>query len=323
MTNPRITFACGPYDRMDALRTGEVKPEGIDLDFLCIKSPREIFDRMGQKREFDASEMSSSEFVTLFCKGGSPFVALPVFPSKVYRHPFMFGAVKSGVRKPKDFEGKRIGVPLYTMTAAVWLRGLLEEDFGVDLSTIEWVQGGLDHGGTHGVEREPPEIPGVNLKTNNSPRSLNDMLIAGELDGFMGTGEPACFKTGHVTRLLPDYAEQQKDYFRRTGIHPIMHLVAIRRDVYERNPGVARSLYEACVKSKNLAWAQINHGGASISMLPFIHAHLEETKDVMGADPWPYGVEGNRKTLEALVRFMYNQKLIPFAPKIEDLFVPA
>ena len=322
MPNIKLNFACGPYDRMEALRTGAVKPEGIDLDFISIKSPREIFDRMGQKQEFDAAEMSSSEFVVSFCRGDSPFVALPVFPSKVFRHPFMFGSVKSGVRKPKDFEGKRIGVPLYTMTAAVWLRGLLEEDFGVDLSTIRWVQGGMDHGGTHGVERAPPKIPGVSLETNTSARSLNDMLVAGDLDGCIGTHAPACCASGHVTRLLPDFHEQEKDYFRRTGIHPIMHLVVIRRDVYERNPQIAKSLYRAFDAAKQHAWDELVHSGPHVSMLPFVYANVLEARETMGDDPWPYGIEGNRRTLEALVRFMHNQRLIPFAPKLEDLFAP-
>ena len=322
MTNLKLSFACDPYDRMEALRTGAVKPEGIDLDFIAIKSPREIFDRMVQKREFDAAELSSSEFVALHCQGDSPFVALPVFPSKVFRHSFMFGSVRSGVRKPKHLEGKRVGVPLYTMTAAVWLRGLLEEDFGVDLSTIEWVQGGMDHGGAHGVVREPPNIAGVRLKTNDSPRSLDAMLISGEIDAFIGPQVPRCFASGHVTRLLPDFHEREKDYFRRTRIHPIMHLVGMRRNVYEQNPWVAKSLYRAFNDSKARAWAELNHTGANMSMLPFIYANVSEAREVMGADPWPYGVEANRKTLEALVRFMHNQKLIPFAPRIEDLFVP-
>jgi 4,5-dihydroxyphthalate decarboxylase len=306
---------------MDALRTGAVRPEGVDLDYISIESPREIFDRMAQKREFDMSELSSSEFVVMHCNGGSPFVALPVFPSKVFRHSYMFGRVKSGVTKPKDLEGKRVGVPLYTMTAAVWMRGLLEEDFGVDLSTISWVQGGLDHGGTHGVEREPPKIPGVRLATNTSSRSLNDMLEAGEIDAFIGTNTPACFKTGVVTRLLPDFHEREKDYVRRTGIHPIMHLVAMKREVYEKNPGIARPLYRAFEDAKNRAWSKLTHSGAHVSMLPFIYHNVMEVRDTMGEDPWPYGVEGNRRTLEALVRFMHNQKLIPYAPKIEDLFV--
>jgi 4,5-dihydroxyphthalate decarboxylase len=272
--------------------------------------------------EFDMSEMSSSETIVAFCRGDSPFVALPVFPSRVYRHGNIYVSVRNGIRKPKDFEGKRIGVPLYTMTAAIWARGLLEDDFGVDLSNITWIQGAASHTGSHGEERPPAEIPGVKIELNKTGKPLFDMLADGEIDGFLGTGTPKTLGDGKIDRLFPNNVEIEQDYFRRTGIHPIMHLVAIRREIYEKNPWMARSLYRAFVEAKDKAWEALHNSGANRCMFPWVHGHVAETEAIMGKDPWPYGVENNRKTLTALVRYLHRQGLIPRQPAIEELFVP-
>lgn len=322
MANLKLSFACGPYDRMDALRDGSVRPEGIDLDYVAIESPRELFDRMVLHGEFDASELSSSETIVHFCKGDSPYVALPVFPSRVYRHGNIYVSVKNGIRKPKDFEGKRIGVPLYTMTAAIWIKGMLEDDHGVDLSGITWIQGAGDHLGAHGEDRPPPAIPGLRIEQNRSNKTLFQMLADGEIDGFLGTGRPDNLGGGKIERLFPDHVEREKDYFRRTGIHPIMHLVAIRREIYEREPWIARSLYRAFVESKNRAWAALHNSGANRSMFPWVHAHVAETEAIMGKDPWPYGIEANRKTLTALVHYLRRQGLIDREPALEEIFAP-
>jgi 4,5-dihydroxyphthalate decarboxylase len=322
MANLKLSFACGPYDRMDAIRDGSVRAEGVDIDYISISSPRELFDRMVFKKEFDASEMSSSETITHICSDNSPFVALPVFPSRVYRHGNIFVSVKNGIKKPKDFEGKRIGVPLYAMTAAIWIKALLADDYGVDLSGITWVQGAGDHLGAHGEDRPPPSIPGVKIVQNTSDKTLFQMLAAGEIDGYIGTGAPKNLGGGEIDRLFPNNVEIEKDYFRRTGIHPIMHLVAIRKEVYERNKWIAKPLYKAFVESKNRAWAEYHNTGANRSMFPWVYDHVAETEKIMGPDPWPYGVEANRKTLETLVNNLHRQGMINRVPRLEDIFVP-
>ena len=321
MANLNISFACGPYDRMDALRDGSVRPEGIDLKYISIESPRELFDRMMIHHEFDMSEMSSSETITAFCEGHSPFVALPVFPSRVFRHGNIYVSVKNGVKTPKDLEGKRVGVPLWTMTAAIVIKGLLQDDYGVDLSDVTWVQGASDHRGSHGEDRPLPNIPGLKIVANRPDKTLFQLLEDGEIDAFIGTGRPKTLGQGKVALLFPDHVAREKDYFRRTGIHPIMHLVALRRDVYDKNPWVAKSLYKAFVDSKNRAWEALHNTGANRSMFPWVYDHVAETEAIMGKDPWPYGIEANRATLTALVRNLRKQGLIHREPSLEEIFV--
>ncbi len=320
MPNLKLRFACGPYDRTEGLRDGSVRADGIDLDYVCVRNPRELFDRMVLHREFDLSELSSSETIMSHCGGQSDFVALPVFPSRVYRHGNIYVSVKNGVKEPRDLAGKRIGVPLYTMTAAIWIKGMLEDDFGVDLSGVTWIQGAADHLGAHGEERALPAIPRLNIQTNPPDKTLFQRLEDGEIDAFLGTGSPKSLGAGKVARLFPDHVEREKDYFRRTGIHPIMHLVAIRRESYERNPWIAPALYRAFVEAKDQCWAGLHNSGANPSMLPWIYAHVAETEAIMGKDPWPYGLEANRKTLTALVKYLHRQKLIDREPPLEEMF---
>ena len=176
MPNVKLRFACSLYDRMLPLYTKEVQPEGIDLDFIISDDPRETFDRMVRDLAYDLSEMSSSEFVTRMSRGACPFVALPVFPSRIFRHGFIVVNRRSGIRHPKDLEGRRVGVQLYTMTAAVFIRGMLQHEYGVDLSTIHWVQGGMDHAGTHGSPTVLPLLKPVDIEINTSNHSLSDLL---------------------------------------------------------------------------------------------------------------------------------------------------
>src|SRR6266481_5594259 len=238
-----LTFACGLYDRMLRLYTGEVQPAGIDLKFLANDEPRDIFDRMGGKLEFDASEMSSSEFIGRFGAGPCPFVAIPVFASRVFRHGFIFYNSKSGIRMPKDLEGKRVGVPLYTMSAAVWIRGLLQHEYGVDLAKIRWVQGALKKAGAHGSPTVAPLLQQPSMEINSSGKSLSRLLADGDLDAVISSRPVEGIGTNpDIARMFPNYREVEKDYYRRTGIFPIMHLIAIRRDLHEAHPFVAQSL---------------------------------------------------------------------------------
>ena len=322
MPKVSITFACGLYDRMLALYTGEVKPDGIDLNFLAIDDPRQIFDRMGKNLEFDACEMSSSEVISRLAAGRNEMVALPVFPSRVFRHGFITVNRKT-VKTPKDLEGKRIGVPLYTQTAALFIRGLLQDEYGVDLSGVHWVQGATNRAESHGNPAAPPLLKPVSIEQNKSGRSLSELLERGEIQAILGSGLPVALKTNpDVQRLFPDFHARELDYFKRTRIFPIMHLVAIRRDIYERHPFIATSLYKAMTEAKDIALAKMRDLGALRYMLPGMTAELDVIDDVFAGDPWPYGVDANRPTLEALVRYLTEQSLIKAPIPVDDLFVP-
>jgi 4,5-dihydroxyphthalate decarboxylase len=327
MANLPITLASGFYDRMHGLYTGDIKPAGIDLNFIVIDDPRQLFDRSGGGQEFDASEFSLSEHITKLAAGDSPFVALPVMISRVFRHQFIFINKKSGIKSPKDFEGRRIGVPLYTQTAAVWIRGMLQHDHGVDLSAIHWVQGALEHPGTHGKPAMLPLLKNIDLVQNNSGKSLNQLLeIGGKeggVDAVITATMPEPFgRNPDIQRLFPNFREVEADYFKRTKIFPIMHVLAIKRSVYEKHPFVATSLYNACAESRALAIQKMRDVGALRYMIPWLISDFHEIDNVFGNEFWPYGVEENRPTLEALVTYLYEQAMIPKKLAIEEIFVP-
>ncbi|MEA2951390.1 MAG: 4,5-dihydroxyphthalate decarboxylase [Alphaproteobacteria bacterium] len=318
----KLNFAASLYDRLQPLYTGEIRPEGIELNFIPIELPRPIFDRMSGGEEFDVAEYSSSEFVQRLASGNCNFVALPVFLSRSFRHDVIAINKRSGINKPKDLEGKRVGVALYTMTAAIFIRGLLQHEYGVDLSKIKWVQGAINSAGAHGDPHVLPLLKEPDLSYIPPGKSLDEMLVSGEVDCTMGTSVPrSILNNPDIGRLLPNYYQDEKDYYAKTKIFPIMHLVAIRRDVYEKHPFVATSLYNAFVQAKNLALKKMFSTRALRYMMPFLPAQLDEIRDVFGDDPWPYGVEENRPSLEALVQYMHDQHFIPKKMPIEDLFV--
>jgi 4,5-dihydroxyphthalate decarboxylase len=323
MAKLRLSFACALYDRMQPLYTGEVQPAGIELNFIPIEEPRPIFDRMSGGLEFDVAEYSSSEFVQRFANEQCPFVAIPVFPSRAFRHGFIAINKKSGITKPKDLEGKRVGVPLYTMTAAIFIRGLLQHEFGVDFEKIHWVQGAVNKAGAHGKPTVLPLLKPIPIEIDPSGRSLSDLIEARVVDATLGTSLPESIRTNpDVMRLFPNYVEMERDYYKRTGIYPVMHLVAIKKDIYERYPFVATSLYDAFVESKKIALKHMFNLRALRYMTPFLMRDIDEIYEIFNGDPWPYGVEKNRKTLEALVTYLVDQHLIAAPVKVDDLFVP-
>ncbi len=323
MSDLRLSFACGNYDRMEALRNGVVAVDGVDLDYIEIKAPREIFDRMVQNHEFDVSEMSSAEFVVMCARGDNPFVGLPVFPSKCFRHGFICINRNAGIATAKDLEGKRIGTPLYTQSAAIYIRGDLQHEYGVDLDTIHWVQGAVEKPGSHGHPEPPELLEPIDIEVNNSDSSLSELLAAGEIDAILGSRLPTNLGVhADVVRLFPDYRAVERDYYRRTRIHPIMHLVVIRREVHDANPWIAASLWKAFEAAKAWALDEMRFSGAQRYMLPWLYPDLDEIDELFGGDPWPYGVEANRPTLEAYVRYMVDQKFIAEAMPIESLFLP-
>lgn len=323
MANRKIAFASGLYDRFLPLYTKQVEPAGIDLDFTVIDNPREIFDRMAGGLEFDACEMSGTEYITHLATGNSPFVALPVFASRMFRHGFITINTKSGIKTPKDLEGRRVGVQLYTMSAAMWIRGMLQHDHGVDLSGITWVQGSIDSAGTHGTPSVLPLLKQPDVVNNESDRSLSQLLEDGEVDAILSAQLPTGFGINpDIVRLFPDIRAVETDYYMRTKIFPIMHFVVIRKDVHDAHPEVAGALYDAFCKSKEVALERMRYLGALRYMLPFLPDDLDEIDRVFDGDPWPYGVEANRPTLEAEIQYLVEQDYIATPMPIEDLFPP-
>jgi 4,5-dihydroxyphthalate decarboxylase len=323
MPKLQLSFACGLYDRMQPLYTGEVKPDGIDLNFIAIDQPRPIFDRMSGGQEFDASEYSSSEFVQRFTRNECPFVAIPVFPSIAFRMGFIAINKKSGIKTPKDLEGKRVGIPLYTMTAAIFINGILQHEFGVDLSKVHWVQGAMNEVGAHGTPTVLPLLKKILIENNTSGKTLGGLLAEGKIDATLGTSLPNEILTNpDVVRLFPNYVEVDKDIYKRKKIYPIMHLVAIRKDIYEKYPFVATSLYDAFVKSKKIALEKMFNLRAVRYMTPFLMREIDDIHEVFNGDPWPYGVEPNRQTIEALITYQQDQGLTAAPVKVDELFVP-
>src|SRR5579871_2923585 len=287
MSKLRLTFACGPYDRTQALRDGSLQPEGIELNYLALQ-PAEIFWRMLQYREFDASEMSLSNYTSLVSDGDAPFIAIPAFPSRVFRHGYFFVNAEKGIRGPADLKGKRGGVPEYSMTAAVYMRGLLQHEYGVRPSDVEWVQGRADRLG----RKLPSDI---RLSEAPAGAELGDMLERGEIDFLMTANNPLAFRRGapNVKRLFPNYRELEQDCYRRTKIYPIMHTVVIRRDIYDRDPWVAMSLYKALCRAKDYALRWMSEGGSPKVSSAWLQPLIEEEQAIIGKDWYPYGIEAN------------------------------
>jgi 4,5-dihydroxyphthalate decarboxylase len=298
---------------------GRVQPEGIDLNVVLLRY-EDTFWRMLRHQEFDASEMSLSSFL-ISREKGPDFVALPVFLSRVFRHSSIYINRNAGIDKAADLKGKRVGVPEYQMTAALWIRGILQHEYGVAPAEMTWFSGGLDEAGR--VEKLVLDLPADVSLTPVADRTLNDMLVAGELDAIVTARAPSSYNDGHaaVARLFEDYKSEEIRYYRKTGIFPPMHCVAIRREVYEKNRWIAQSLFKAFLAAQECcSLANIFDGHLRYS-LPFLHAHVEETRAIFGDDdPWAYGIEDNRHTLETLVGYSHEQGLIPRAYDLEELF---
>ena len=316
MGDLRLTLACGPYDRTQALRDETIRPDGIELTYLPLQ-PAEIFWRMLQYREFDVSEMSLSNYTSLVSGGNSPFIAIPVFPSRVFRHGYFFVNVHKGIVRPEDLAGRRGGVPEYSMTAAVYMRGLLQHEYGVAPNRIEWVQGRTDRLG----RALPPDI---RLTQAPPGTELGDLLDRGELDFLMTANNPLSFRRGspNVQRLVQDYAKAEKDYFRRTRIYPIMHTVVIRREIYDRDPWVAMSLYKAFLRAKDYSFRLISETGSPKASFAWLQPLIEEEQSIIGKDWYPYGIEANRPTIEALLQYTFEQGLSDRRLSVEELFAP-
>src|SRR5215468_2368633 len=219
MSRLPLTFACCRYDRMEAIREGIVRPEGVDLTCITLKSGRDVFDRMGGGSEFDVAELSASEFISLNGQGDRRFVALPVFPSRVFRHGYIFINTRAGIRAAKDLEGKRIGLPLYTQTAALWLRGHLMHEFNVDLATIRWVEGAVEKPGAHGSPHAPALLRPVQIERNTAAEPLGALLARGAIDALIGSRKPdELGRNPDIDHLFPDHRRRERELYQRTKI---------------------------------------------------------------------------------------------------------
>ena len=319
MANIQLTLACEDYDRTRPIKDGRIKPEGIEINYL-VMSVEEIFWRMMKYEEFDVSELSMGAFLTAAARGRRPFVAIPVFPSRTFRHRCIFINTASGIGRPEELRGKRMGVPEYSMTAAVWLRGLFEHEYGIPPSEIHWIQAGEEQPGRKDrVDFEMP--PGVRMDSKND-RTLNEMIASGEIDAMMSPRMPTCFLEGapNVRRLFPNYRQAEMDYFAKTGLFPIMHVMVIKRAIYEKDPWVAQTLYKAFCEAKDLCMRELYDTNILRVSLPWTSAEYEDTRDLMTADYWPYGLTSNRMNLETLHDYLYEQGLIKQRLNLDELF---
>jgi len=322
VTKLRLAFACWNYDRTRALLEGTVRPDGIDLNYLDL-AVEETFFRMIRHREFDVAEMSLSSYTVSLSRDPAPFIAIPVFPSRMFRHSSIYVNADSGIREPKDLIGKRIGTPEFQMTAPVWIRGILAEHYGVPVDSVTYYTGGQEETGRS--EKQKLDLPpGIRIHPIGATQTLSRMLGEGEIDALHTARMPSTFSpTGRpVRRLFEDYKDVERQYFRDTGIFPIMHTVVIRRDVYEQNRWVAQALYKAFVESQRRTYDDLYVTAAMKAMLPWLTHHVEETRAVMGDDYWPYGLEPNRRTLATFLRYHHEQGLSRRLLQPEELFAP-
>lgn len=319
MTRLNLVFAAQNYDRLAPLRDGRVVPEGIDLNFLALPV-EETFFRQVRYAEFDVSEMSLSTYVLSLQTPSPPFVALPVFPSRYFRHQSIFINRDSGIREPGDLRGKMVGVPEYQITAAVWQRGILNDDYGVRPSEIVWRRGGVEQPGR--IEKVDLALPSdILLESIGPEETLAGQLATGDIDALFCAHVPSAFEShDHIVRLFPDYKQVEQDYFARTGIFPIMHVVVVRRSLLDQHPWVARSLYKAFEEARATALADLHYRSGLMVMLPWLAHYVDETVQLMGQDFWTYGVEPNRATLDTFLRYSYEQALSHRLFKAEELF---
>ncbi len=316
MPNIKLTMACGNYDRTRALADGSVRPEGIELNYIPMR-PAETFWRMLNNEEFDASEMSLSSYAILRSQGDTRFIALPVFPSRIFRQSCVYVHAQSGIGCPEDLKGKRFGAADYQMTAAVWARGFLKHDYGVQPEDLKWVVGAPVRAGVKIPER-------VSIEHVGPDQSLDQMLDRGEIDALLGVTFPRPFLSGstHVRRLFPDARRVEEDYFQRTGIFPIMHTLVMKTSLFEAEPWVAISLYKAFVQAKQSNYEHLYDTDALHASLPWLIDEIEASRRVFGKDIWNYSIEGSRPTLEALVQYLDEQGLTARKMNVEELFVP-
>ena len=314
MPGATITLACQDYEHTRALVEGAVPVEGFDLKVMTIAPPSQIFLRMLDKEEFDASEMSLSNYMIALGHGDRRFVAIPVFPSRVFRLSYIWVNTSAGIREPKDLIGKRVGIADYSMTALLFVRGMLKHEYNVFPEDIHWFRRRSEH-----VPIKAP--PNLRIDNIEKGQTLDGLLEEGKLDAVAVTSPPRSFKSGSplVRRLFRDAKQAESEYCRRTKIFPIMHPVVIRRTLYEKNPLIATALTRAFQKAKQRAYDRL---GEDLAPIPWMNLDLEYAQQVMGADLYPYGVKQNVPTLEGATLYSYEQGLTARQFAVSELFAP-
>lgn len=321
MTRKQLSLACDLNTVTWPLYEGVVEPKGMDVNLLPFDDVNDMFDRMFLHKEFDAAELFMSSYYIALDQGIDDFVAIPVFPSRVFRHGFIFVNDDSGIEEPADLKGKDIGVRSYSMTAALWQRGILQHEYNVHPSDMHWHQL-LPQGGG---EDDPLDITipdEVQLDPTPDGRTLDGLLADGELDAFAAPYVPPSYDGENVRRLFPNYREVEEEYYGKTGHFPIMHCIVIKRDVYEENKWIATALMNAFTEAKDKSLAKLKTGSRKKIAIPWSHEHVERVRDVFGDDYWSYGVEANRETLDTMAQFEYEQGLTSEKIDVDDLFAP-
>jgi 4,5-dihydroxyphthalate decarboxylase len=322
MAKIRLTLSCWEYDRTRALQEGRVQVEGVDLTYLPLHV-EETFWRMLRYQEFDAAECSMSSYLMARERGYPRLIAIPVFPSRFFRHSFIFVNTESGIEAPKDLVGKRVGVPEYQITAAVWMRGILQHEYGVAPETMKWLTGGAEDPGRE--EKLRPDLSkDIDIRWIGPTRTLSSMLEQGELDALICAHIPSPYvrRSPKVKRLFANFREVEKDYYRRTKIFPIMHTIVLREEVYERYPWVAQSLCKAFAEAKRLCEETLYKYSALKYMLAWSFADIEEERELFGDEFWPYGLAANRHVLNTLIQYSHEQGLTKKPIELTALFAP-
>jgi 4,5-dihydroxyphthalate decarboxylase len=318
-----LSLAVCDYDRCRAVLDGRAPVDGCRIIPTALE-PEEAFHRAFQYQEFDVTELSLSSFTMLTSRGDSPYVGIPAFVSRLFRHSGIYIRTDRGIDHPSKLKGLTIGLPEYQITATVWIRGILQDEYGVDVRSVAWRQGGLEDAGR--TERSKLDLPAdIDLQPIPSGRTLSDMLAEGEIDALISARAPSCFLKGapNVDRMFPDYRAAEQDYYRRTGIFPIMHLVGIRRSIYERHPWVAVNLYKAFLQAKKHAMYELSQIGHLFVSLPWSVRERDLTVELMGEDFWSYGAHENRKVLETFLRYHHDQGLSKRLVGVDELFAPS
>jgi 4,5-dihydroxyphthalate decarboxylase len=320
MSKLSVTIATWDYDRVRPLLDGRVTVDGCDINYLVLP-PEECFHRAYFNHEFDVAEIGFSPYLIALARDQSPYVAVPVFLSRMFRHSAIYVRTDRGIDQPSDLKGKIVGVPEYQMSAVLWARGMLADDYGVHPIDMRWRQGGLEQPGRK--DKFPLNLPAnFPLTSIGEDQSLTQLLRNGELDAVMSARPPACYGDGKtpVARLFEDYAATERDYFARTRIFPIMHALGVRRDVHQRNPWLAASLTQAFGRAKQISQQDLFEVTALKIGLPWVAAEAQATRALMGDDFWPYGVHANRATLEAMTRYSFDQGLALRKLAVDELF---
>jgi 4,5-dihydroxyphthalate decarboxylase len=322
MSKFRLTLACWNYDRTRALMEGRIPVDGIELNYLNLPV-EETFFRMLRHREFEAAEMSLSSYTLSLFRENPPFIAIPVFPSRYFRHSCIYVHAGSGIREPRDLIGKRIGNPEYQMTAPVWIRGIMSDEYGVPVTASTFLSGGEEEPGR--PEKLSLSLPShIQAAAIPSSKTLSQMIAAGEIDALYTARAPSTFYSSpdKVLRLFPDYYSVEQEYYKKTKIFPIMHVVAIRRDVYEKNPWVAQSLLKAFVAAQKEAYQDLRETAALKTMLPWAVHYIEETEALLGRDYWAYGLDANEHVLSTFLRYSFEQGLSKRQLTPREIFAP-